>query len=222
MKKLLEIYINKYIKGKLDFFGIDLIPKIEGNDIFWDINNTKDLSFSRYAIDLFINDSLFNYFEIVGVTTTYAQFYLNNKNLRKIKLNREFYLSDKIWSEINEVLSKYKDFFYETSVGSNRFRIDFDFDFFDWDVTCRYDEIELMTKIIILKCKIDGVEIDDSFEELKKLFESMYDNEEIFDFYNAITSPFMDVLLPIRTLYVPGDMYINSNVNFYNVDGDRI
>ena len=68
--KLLELYVNKFLKGKLDFYGITLFPKLVEKDgktiVTWEMENPIDLPFYFIPIIVKLKDSFYSFYQLLG------------------------------------------------------------------------------------------------------------------------------------------------------------
>jgi hypothetical protein len=178
--KILKIYIDKYINGELDFYGIKLIPTITDNKgMVWNVENPKNLSFTNYAASNFIYDSLLEYHALLGDSNlSYIEL------VRKISSYCYFNFGDEItnefFEELNKEASKIKNIEFPAINKSPGFYSD-----------CKVKVIDLFSEgndlvlslDVFLKNATDNLtdEIIDDEEKISNILSKLIDDGYIFD-----------------------------------------
>jgi len=139
-------------RGNLNFHGLILKPKYNGKSIIFDVDNPNDLSYSRPAIENYI-DKLFNKFIRLFKQTRFT-LQVRAEDILKVNTGR-YYLNKKDYDTIKEKILNVKNF----RVSLNGFDLLGDVKFGDsnifWiDVDSGY-EINLTIKVKLTNFKVD-------------------------------------------------------------------
>jgi len=94
-------------RGNLNFHGLILKPKYNGKSIIFDVDNPNDLSYSRPAIENYI-DNLFNKFIRLFKQSRYA-LQVRLEDILKVNTGR-YYLNKKDYDTIKEKILNVKNF----------------------------------------------------------------------------------------------------------------
>lgn len=221
-KRLIELYVNKYIKGKLNFHGIFLIPTInEENNIVtisWEMENPNNISYTRFAVKNFIEGSLEEFFSVIGYTVDAPMG--NRRGLiitRYIKLGDsidELYISSEMERTLEDKLRK------EVMIGFGNYQIKAKG--FDYDVICYHEELTLDVSMMILEMfnkKLNKV-LDE--EEIKEFLENVFQNGDESDLYDILTWHISNILYLSPTIFEQDEMYIRDLVSFFDENKDII
>jgi hypothetical protein len=223
--KLINLYINSYLPGYLDFEGIKLIPTLKSNDnkILWTLENPSDLSYSKPAIKDFVYDSfeLFNKFVSSKAKFAFTDLWHTFNTLMDFSSIDESYFSDEMNERLNSASRQIRHFSLRfTKLGFYDFEvevIEFDFDF-------RYsDEIILSAQISIDSCYdvqnkvfLDNEDIRELLYKMNGEFDLLYDKT------NILLDPISDIIWNTPTLCDRGTMYINVSSEYFDMEGETI
>jgi hypothetical protein len=107
-QELIELF-NKQLekRGNLNFHGLILKPKYNGKSIIFDVDNPNDLSYSRSAIENYI-DNLFNKFIRLFKQTRFT-LQVRAEDILKVNTGR-YYLNKKDYDTIKEKILNVKNF----------------------------------------------------------------------------------------------------------------
>ncbi len=107
-QELIELF-NKQLekRGNLNFHGLILKPKYNGKSIIFDVDNPNDLSYSRPAIENYI-DKLFNKFIRLFKQTRFT-LQVRAEDILKVNTGR-YYLNKKDYDTIKEKILNVKNF----------------------------------------------------------------------------------------------------------------
>jgi hypothetical protein len=107
-QELIELF-NKQLekRGNLNFHGLILKPKYNGKSIIFDVDNPNDLSYSRPAIENYI-DNLFNKFIRLFKQTRFT-LQVRAEDILKVNTGR-YYLNKKDYDTIKEKILNVKNF----------------------------------------------------------------------------------------------------------------
>jgi hypothetical protein len=94
-------------RGNLNFHGLILKPKYNGKSIIFDVDNPNDLSYSRSAIENYI-DNLFNKFIRLFKQTRFT-LQVRAEDILKVNTGR-YYLNKKDYDTIKEKILNVKNF----------------------------------------------------------------------------------------------------------------
>lgn len=220
--KLVEIYVKKFIKGQIDFDGIILTPRIDKENfkeyrIFWSMSNPNDVSYTEFAIRGRIEQTLEEYFELIG-----DPFAANIHNRRRIVRERyinfednieDIYLSPKLQRNIedklvDEVVIKF---------GNLQFKVKG----FDYYVSAYHEEISFETSMMVYDVVdtktnkvLDEKEIADSFNKI-------YENADEQYLYDTVNGHISDLLFRLPTIYDNEESYLRDVASFYDENKDR-
>ena len=217
-KKLIEIYFNKYRKGKpIDFHGIKLhinhepIIKESFNKILIEIENPKDLPFRVKLIkDAFIDD-FYDFMKIAGITSgswlqdvglvTMKYFII------KIDSDYENYIPSSLVKKINEVGNRkhsfgwgndYKIYYrlknikFERSYGE------------DIDLTGLVYDIEL------LKSNVKMMDI-----QIHNFFKTQYNNDNMYELNS-------ELFWPIKEIFWEYPTFFDRDSDFFQITSDMV
>ena len=192
-KKILRLYVDKYINGELDFYGIKLIPTITDNQgMVWNVENPKNLSFTDHAASNFIYDSLLEYHALLGESNLSY-----NELVRKISSYCYFNFGDEITGEFFEKLyreaSKIKNIEFPAINKSPGFYSD-----------CKVKVVNLfsdgneleLSLDVFLKNATDNLtgEIIDDEEKISDIISKLIDDGHIFDLENDFSENILSLI----------------------------
>lgn len=216
-KRILEIYINKYIKGKLDFDGIYLIPEIQDNKIYWNVENPNDLSYTRFAIKLKIEDSVESFLELIGdaflkktgnrrgeISKNFINFY---KGLDSFYLSKNFIT--KLEKEIRK--KKNKQYHYERDKGWS-----FTCQGFDYDIYVNYEEVTLEVKVILDNVKDVNTGEPVSTEQIEVVLNELNESGDIVDMSEVICREEFDLIYQEDRIYDKEESYLRVYCIFFD------
>jgi hypothetical protein len=107
-QELIELFNRQLEKrGNLNFHGLILKPKYNGKSIIFDVDNPNDLSYSRPAIENYI-DKLFNKFIRLFKQTRFT-LQVRAEDILKVNTGR-YYLNKKDYDTIKEKILNVKNF----------------------------------------------------------------------------------------------------------------
>lgn len=218
-KRLLEIYINKYVKGKLNFHGIILTPEIReingSNLLFWDIENPNDLSYTLGAVYGAIESSLEDFFELTSykIKPDFRRRYIRKTFINIPDLNSQ-YISSEFDNELEKRLFKkqnIKDGNYNLVVKVKKFYIS------TFDV-----EISLEADVTLYEMYDSENKIPFTETKIKQYFKDTYDTDGMLDLSSVILSEGEDLIFNTPTFYDREESYVISSVNFYSPKGEKV
>ena len=222
--KLINLYINSYLPGYLDFEGIKLIPTLNSNDnkIIWTLENPNDLSYSKPAIKDFVYDSFELFNKFVSSKTKFAFNDLWNKFniLMDFSSIDVYYLSDEMNERLDSSSRQIRRFSLRfTKLGFYDFEVEvigFDFDF-RWD-----DEIILSVEISIDSCYDVQNKVFLDNEDIRELLDKMNEFDLLYDKTDMLLAPISDIIWNTPTLCDKSSMYINVSSEYFDMEGETI
>jgi hypothetical protein len=211
--KLIEIYVKKYIKNELNFYGIKLIPEIvvvDGNTkIKWSLENPNNISYNQYVISDFVIDSQTDFFKLVGIT--------GYNEIRKINIFTDIeikYISSDLKNKINQTL-KSKRYVEFRGLGIYYKAFDLGFRFFS-DST-EFEFSVMIHEVFNLK---DGSVFDK--EKFEELISDYYEEGEYGDMSDAYIDDVLDLIWNIPTLTNKEVTYFMSYADVFDKNGNRL
>jgi hypothetical protein len=197
-------------RGNLNFHGLILKPKYNGKSIIFDVDNPNDLSYSRPAIENYI-DNLFNKFIRLFKQSRYA-LQVRLEDILKVNTGR-YYLNKKDYDTIKEKILNVKNF----RVSLNGFALLGDVKFGDsnifWiDVDSGYEiNLNIETKLTNFKVDYKNNVRDIDKTELDEILNDVSNGEIYVDYLHD--ELFDDVLMyiwNIKTLVDKNTMSLNT------------
>ena len=223
--KLINLYINSYLPGYLDFEGIKLIPTLNPNDnkILWTLENPSDLSYSKPAIKDFVYDSfeLFNKFVSSKTKFAFSDLWHTFNTLMDFSSIDVSYFSDEMNERLNSTSRQIRHFTLRfTELGFYDFEveiIEFDFDF------RHSDEILISTQISIDSCYDVQNKVFLDNEDIRELLYKMNDEFDLlYDKTDMLLNPISDIIWNTPTLCDKKNMYINVSSEYFDMEGETI
>ncbi len=218
--KMLKIYIDKYIDGELDFYGIKLIPTITDNQgMVWNVENPKNLSFTNYAATMFIYDSLLEYHALLGdANLNYTE------SIRKISSYCYFNFGDEItdvfFEKLDKEASKIKNIEFPGINKSQGFYSDCKVKV----VNLFSDDNELELSLdVFLKNATDNLtgEIIDDEEKISDIIGKLIDDGYIFDLEDYFSQNILNLISGDKRVFDMDTSYTRiSPIYFFN--GNRL
>ena len=214
--KLIDLYINKYIKGSIDVHGIKLIAspsKIPGILINWEIKNPKNVSYSGYVIKNFILDSLQEFNKLSG-NNSFGLLHLNDtSSFKELYISKEFY---------NTLKKETKKITSSKFVSKDTGELDFIFNIRNFRIEVYHEEILIRQDVIIDKIyNLSSNKIIPS-DKIKSIFDYLSESDYLTDFIDNKLSPIADIIWNNPTLCDKNLNYIITNCNFLNSLGEHI
>jgi len=222
--KLINVYINSYLPGYLDFEGIKLIPTLNSNDnkIIWTLENPSDLSYSKPAIKDFVYDSFEEFNKFVSSQSKFAFNDLWHKFniLMDFSSIDEYYLSDEMNERLNSASRQIRQFTLRfTKLGF----YDFEVEVIEFDVDFRYDdEIILSAQISIDSCYDVQNKVFLDNEDIRELLYKMNEFDLLIDKTDMLLYPISDIIWNTPTLCDRRSMYINVSSEYFDMEGETI
>jgi hypothetical protein len=222
--KLINLYINSYLPGYLDFEGIKLIPTLNSNDnkILWTLENPSDLSYSKPAIKDFVYDSfeLFNKFVSSKTKFAFSDLWHTFNTLMDFSSIDVSYFSDEMNERLNSTSRQIRHFTLRfTELGFYDFEvevIEFDFDF-------RYnDEILISTQISIDSCYDVKNKVFLDNEDIRELLYKVSEFDSLIEQTDMLLNPISDIIWNTPTLCDKKNMYINVSSEYFDMEGETI
>lgn len=225
--KFIELYINKFIKGKIDFDGIILIPTIEKDGhVSWEIKNPNNVSFTRFALKGKIESSIEDFFEITGdPISAYIKRDINGIQLgRRSFIEKNFidlgsipniFISNEMKSDIkrkifDEVRLSYMH--HEMTIKG--------FDWFEFETYHEEITFSARVKIYDVLNKQTGKLLNNN--EIFAFLNKIWNNGDDGDFNDSVLYGASRIIYTTPTLYDRDESYLRVLANFYTKDGESI
>lgn len=228
-EKLINLYISKYIKGSLNFNGIKLIPEIVNNGdyldnkklpkIYWLIENPNDLSYSQVAIQNFIVDSIYDFYKVSGqligewlttvrfITNNYVKFY----NIESV------YISKKLESKIDKTIAGIHSF-TELNTGWKS-----EYEILVYDISSHgSDEIRIESRVELRNTFSTRTNEKLTPDVIRDKFDKMENNDDFIGFVDRLLNPIADIIWNTITITDRDSMYISTNCEFLDEEGEVI
>lgn len=222
--KLINLYINSYLPGYLDFEGIKLIPTLNSNDdkIIWTLENPNDLSYSKPAIKDFVYDSFeeFNKFVSSKANFAFKDLWHKFNTLMDFSSIYHYHFSDEMNERLDSASRQIRHFSLRfTKLGFYDFEVEvigFDFDF-RWD-----DEIILSVEISIDSCYDVQNKVFLDNEDIRELLDKMNEFDLLYDKTDMLLAPISNIIWNTPTLCDKRSMYINVSSEYFDMEGETI
>lgn len=215
--KLLQLYVDRYLKGKIDFDGLYIIPNLkEDNKISWTLENPNDLSYSLYPIKVKIRETFKDFLRMIGVpfslqTTEHMeirQLYgsLVYKNIENIYLSKKD--GEKLKREIfKERKIKFNDYdtVYELTCQG-----------FEYEVMAYHEEIRLEAHVKIHELK--NLKTDEILDrkDTEKFLEEIYESGDIRELSDNVLAIPSNILYNNERIYDQGEGYLITDCTFFD------
>lgn len=213
-KRLLELYINKVLKGRLVIHGLILIPEIIDGKLFWILENPNDISYSRFAVKNLIEQSLEDFFNLT--TDPFSQLkFGRRKDIEKNLINlssdiKELYISSKLRNEIKnemreEVTVKFGEYMF-TVQG------------FHYSLTSYHEEVTFETDMMIKK--IENLSTGETLDkkQIEKLLEKIHNDDYQMDLYEVVSWHIGKLIYRSPTIFDQEESYFRDYVTFYDIN----
>ena len=220
--RLVKLYVEKFIKGKLNFHDITLIPTIEEKGgrvtIIWEMENPNNISYTRYAVKNFIEASLEEFFNVTGYEVDSPlggrRGLIRNRYVILDNSIDDVYISSEMEITLEDKLRK------EVMIGFGNYRIKTKG--FDYDVSSYHEELTLDVSMMILEMfnkKLNKV-LDE--EEIKEFLGNVFQNGDESDLYDILTWHISNILYLSPTIFDQDEMYMRDLVSFFDENKDII
>jgi len=224
--KLLELYIKTFLKGKIEFGGVTLIPNLVKIDdelmVEWDMENPNDVPYTMFPIEERVKDS---FFEFCSITGFIGQFYYSSGERRYAKERNEFYkifkekiknfnfkqdyFSPKLKNELDSQLNKVKRVSY--------LNIEFVYEITYYDLKMYHDEFELFCEVDILEAHMSSSGEDVSWNDLQSFLDNLARKGDIIDLNDIMTDSLDRIIVSYPTFIDRVNMYLSNGVTYlYN------
>lgn len=220
--RLVKLYVEKFIKGKLNFHDITLIPTIEEKGgrvlINWEMENPNNISYTRYAVKNFIEGSLEEFFNVTGYEVDSP---LGNRRgwIRKNYINmddsiQDIYISSKMERTIEDKLRE------EVIVGFGNYQLKVEG--FDYQINSYHEELTVEISMMILEVVYKKLDAVLNEEEIKKFLSKVFNDGSEPDLYDALSWHISSVLYHSPTIFDQEEMYMRDLVTFFDENKDII
>lgn len=211
--KLLELYVNKFLKGKLDFYGITLFPKLVEKDgetiVTWEMENPIDLPFYFIPIIERLKDSFDGFYQLLGQKKSKTNEEFINVFKKKI---RHFNFPQKyIPKRVNNELDSHVG----EKIQSSYSGVEFEFKIRGYDLFMSDDMVEVYIDVDIIKARetFSGHEL--SYDNIYKFLDKLARRGDILELNDIVSQPFDDDLLKYPTLIDRYEMYLSNQVTYF-------
>ena len=220
--RLVKLYVEKFIKGKLNFHDITLIPTIEEKGgrvlINWEMENPNNISYTRFAVRNFIEASLEEFFNVTGYEVDSP---LGNRRgwIRKNYINmddsiQDIYISSKMQRTIEDKLRE------EVVVGFGNYQLKVEG--FDYDISSYHEELTVEISMMILEVVYKKLDAVLNEEEVKQFLSKVFSDGSEQDLYDALSWHISSVLYHSPTIFDQDEMYMRDLVTFFDENKDII
>lgn len=216
--KLLKLYVDRYLKGKIDFDGLYIIPHLnEDNKISWTIENPNDLSYSLYPIKVKIRETFNDFLRMIGVpfsekTTEHMEIRQLYGSLVKLHNIENIYLSKKDGEKLKREIFKERkikfsdyDTVYELTCQG-----------FEYEVMAYHEEIRLEAYVKILELK--NLKTDEILDrkDTEKLLEEIYESGDIRELSDNVLAIPSNILYNNERIFDQGEGYLITDCTFFD------
>ena len=212
--KLLELYVKNYLKGSLDFYGINLIPSLDYVDgelfFHWGIDNPNDLPYSIYAMRNFMYDSFDSFCELTGHSDVSIKTNIFKEKIFKgFRQNiNSYYISQTVENKMIGVLNK-------------KFKVDFHSISFKYKIN-DITNIHVYGEDITLELEIEIVEAYDlksgediHVGDMEVIFDKLYQSGDYYDLFYEFSWPIRQILASYETFYDENSSYFNDSLKIW-------
>lgn len=219
--KLIELYINKFINGEIDYHGLILSCEIQSHSnkpfMMWTVQNPKDLPYSRAIVQETIVDSLSEFLKSSGLSDW-------NWNIDYRKILTYFILDSAIPShyfpdwfrqELNDVVKRTHTFTLPNYDFTMKYKIK------NWHLAFDSDELRASSDIVYfnpMSLKYNEPLLDtQATETLEKCM-----REDSHEIEIRLITPLLDVVWECPTLYDNRYMYTSPGIDIRNTKGQLL
>lgn len=214
--KLLDIYVNKFTKGQIDFRGIKL--KITYDDsnrypITVEIQNPDDLPYTKSTIENAFQRSFEYFWKLTGLDSPPTSKYVEFINLKDKNIPRSF---------INKISKASKKIKTHNIIVKNLLDCTIDVEVIGFKVNAFDDEIELGVNLILRKIydNIKNKELE--LESIKDIFDIIYEEYSIPEFNFELCEPMAYAIYTEPTFFDNNYSMINIDIRLYSPTGKRL
>lgn len=217
-KKLIEIYFNKYRKGKpIDFHGIKLhinhepIIKESFNKILIEIENPKDLPFRVKLIEYAFVDDFHDFMKIAGMTSDSWLRDVGSITMKyfiiKIDSDYENYIPSSLVKKINEVGNQKHSFGW-----GNDYKIHYRLKKIKFERSY-VEEIDLTGLVYDIELLKSNVKMTDI--QIHNFFKSQYSGDNMYDLNS-------ELFWPIKEIFYDYPTFFDASHDYFQIASDMV
>lgn len=218
--KLLNLYVEKFVKNEIDFHGIKLKLSLDSDEranipIIIEIENPLNKPYTMFALESEFIRSFRSFINILGenprkYNPLHYGYFLNGKDI---------YISKEFDSRIKTAGKTIKTFnIHGKDIGD--YTIDLKYRLYEIDVIG--EGIEVDVKFTVEKLFDNKTKEEEDTLYLDKIFENVYEYNSIPELNSEVCSPIASVIYSEPTFFDHHEAYMNFNCDYYTKAGTRI
>lgn len=214
--RIFELYYRTLKKPTI-INGLVLHPFMVDDKIIWELENPNDLSFSSYVVESYLEDLIYNFFEINGISynDTGLDWGVISEKYCRISVN-DIYINDNLREKINDSLENLNTINFSTSDGT----IDSECYVKNWNVSYIDENLYFQVDLELQNPKIDGVDVD--YDEVDDFLKDFQYDDDTWEIETEIVDEQLSFFTGDKNLFSDGFMVYNGSVTFYDTFGIRL
>jgi hypothetical protein len=222
INKIIKICYNQFLEKSYDFNGLTLKPVLydgrNGYEIFWELENKKNLSCNETIVVDYIHD-IINEFSTLVSNSEYNLYRHNWKRLCKLQTDIfpkwGMYINGNDRRKLNDIL------FNISEINYKQFHCDIDFVDFTID-TSGGEDIYIGYDCIMSNVVYRGEELEDLSDEYVAAICELYYNDSFQDYQFDLMVPFTRELVNNPLLFDNTYMYFTNSFDTKDGNGKSI
>lgn len=224
--KLIELYVKKFLNGKLEFGGITLIPNLVKRDdglvVEWDMENRNDIPYSMVPIEEEVKESFIKFSNLVGLFDfTKSHYYtefrevrdkfekLFKKKIKNFKFKQD-YFSPRLKNELDSQVNKLKRASY--------LNIEFVYKIIIYQLRMFHDEFEVFCEIDIIEARRSSSGEEISWKDLHSFLDELARKGDFYELNDVMTDSLDRLVLKYPTFINRLEMYLTNRVTYLYED----
>ncbi len=211
VNKIIKLCYNQFLEKSYDFHGLFLRPVLydgrNGYEIFWELENKKNLSCNETVVVDYIHD-IINEFSTLVSNSEYNLYKHNWKRLCKLQTDIfprwGMYINGNDRKKLNDILYNISEINY------NKFHCDIDFMDFTID-TSGGEDVYIGYNCVMSNVIYKGEELEDFSDEYVSAICELYYNDSFQDYQFDLMVPFTREIVNNSLLFDNTYMYFTND-----------
>lgn len=214
--RIFELYY-KTLKKPTIINGLVLHPFMVDDKIIWELENPNDLSFSSYVVESYLEDLIYNFFEMNGISykDTGLDWGVISEKYCRISVN-DIYINDNLRDKINNSLKNLKSINFDTFEGNFQSKCFVK----NWNVSYYDEHLYFQVDLELQNPKIDNVEV--SYDEADSFLKELQYDDDPREIETFIVDEQLSFFTQDKNLFSENFMIYNGSITFYDSFGIRL
>jgi hypothetical protein len=210
----IKLYFYKWLKGgnkTFDFNGILLTPIIDDAEDFirWEMKNPNDVSYTRFAINNFIDNELYKFSRL-----TASEFYDKLYRKQSVKVPKKIYINDEDYDKFLNLVQRVETYNYQ-DVKANMYVFDMGFD-------SDSDSFYINLDIKLLNPTNPETSEKLYYSEVQDVMLGLNEDDRFIEYIDKLFARLLDEIWSTPTLIDKDNMSIQVYPRFYTDKGQKI